>query len=68
MILPRNINIATVNKQAGLRNTASADWNHFAFIDLFAGIGGIRLGFECMGGTRVFSSEIFFLFQSTSAL
>ena len=58
MILPRNINIATVNKQAGLRNTASADWNHFTFIDLFAGIGGIRLGFERMGGTSVFSSEI----------
>jgi DNA (cytosine-5)-methyltransferase 1 len=30
---------------------------HFGFIDLFAGIGGIRLGFEQHGGTCVFGSE-----------
>lgn len=30
---------------------------HFRFIDLFAGIGGMRLGFESVGGTCVFSSE-----------
>lgn len=29
----------------------------FKFIDLFAGIGGIRLGFEDVGGQCVFSSE-----------
>jgi len=29
----------------------------FKFIDLFAGIGGIRLGFEHVGGKCVFSSE-----------
>lgn len=33
------------------------DWNNFNFIDLFAGIGGIRLGFESVGGHCVFSSE-----------
>lgn len=33
------------------------DWNSFRFIDLFAGIGGIRLGFESVGGKCVFSSE-----------
>ena len=33
------------------------DWNSFRFIDLFAGIGGIRLGFESAGGHCVFSSE-----------
>lgn len=33
------------------------DWNNFKFIDLFAGIGGIRLGFEAVGGKCVFSSE-----------
>ncbi len=29
----------------------------FTFIDLFAGIGGIRLGFESAGGSCVFTSE-----------
>lgn len=29
----------------------------FKFIDLFAGIGGIRLGFESIGGESVYSSE-----------
>jgi len=31
--------------------------NGFTFIDLFAGIGGIRLGFEDAGGRCVFTSE-----------
>ena len=33
------------------------NWDSFRFIDLFAGIGGIRLGFESVGGCCVFSSE-----------
>lgn len=33
------------------------EWTNFRFIDLFAGIGGIRLGFESVGGHCVFSSE-----------
>ncbi len=33
------------------------NWDSFKFIDLFAGIGGIRLGFESVGGMCVFSSE-----------
>lgn len=32
-------------------------WDKFGFIDLFAGIGGIRLAFESVGGHCVFSSE-----------
>ncbi|MFZ9469774.1 MAG: DNA cytosine methyltransferase [Rickettsiales bacterium] len=31
---------------------------NFNFIDLFAGIGGIRLGFESLGGKCIFSSEL----------
>jgi len=30
----------------------------FTFIDLFAGIGGLRIGFDKLGGGCVFSSEI----------
>lgn len=37
--------------------TSNDKWNTFKFIDLFAGIGGIRLGFESVGGQCVFSSE-----------
>lgn len=33
------------------------NWDSFRFIDLFAGIGGIRLGFEHVGGHCVFSSD-----------
>ena len=33
------------------------DVNNFKFIDLFAGIGGIRIAFERVGGKCVFSSE-----------
>jgi DNA (cytosine-5)-methyltransferase 1 len=29
----------------------------FRFVDLFAGIGGLRLGFESIGGRCVFTSE-----------
>ncbi len=32
--------------------------NDFKFIDLFAGIGGIRIPFQNLGGKCVFSSEI----------
>jgi DNA (cytosine-5)-methyltransferase 1 len=32
--------------------------NIFTFIDLFAGIGGMRLGFDECGGTCIFSSEM----------
>ena len=33
------------------------NWNKFRFIDLFAGIGGIRIPFDELGGECVFSSE-----------
>lgn len=37
--------------------SAMAGGGGFRFIDLFAGIGGIRLGFEAIGGKCVFTSE-----------
>lgn len=37
---------------------ASSDEKHrFTFIDLFAGIGGMRIGFEAVGGKCIFTSE-----------
>ncbi|MDZ7922620.1 MAG: DNA (cytosine-5-)-methyltransferase, partial [Marinagarivorans sp.] len=35
----------------------SASTNRFTFIDLFAGVGGMRMGFQNSGGVCVFSSE-----------
>lgn len=32
-------------------------FNRFTFIDLFAGIGGIRMGFERQGGSCIYTSE-----------
>ena len=40
-------------------------WREFTFIDLFAGIGGMRLAFEAVRGKCVFSSEIDLLAQKT---
>ena len=40
-----------------LIDNASNNTHAFRFIDLFAGIGGIRLGFESQGGQCVFTSE-----------
>lgn len=37
--------------------SVNSRWDNFSFIDLFAGIGGIRIGFESAGGHCVFSSE-----------
>ena len=39
------------------RMIVSRLWRTFRFIDLFAGIGGMRLGFEAVGGDCVFSLE-----------
>ena len=57
----QQLNIFDINKEINLSNTNGdyfkTKWDNFSFIDLFAGIGGIRLGFESVGGHCVFSSE-----------
>lgn len=42
-----------------IRNNTRTEENHggFTFIDLFAGIGGMRRGFELAGGRCIFTSE-----------
>lgn len=42
---------------AAVQEDAAPYGNTFTFIDLFAGIGGTRLGFESAGGRCVFTSE-----------
>lgn len=39
------------------RRSSQENAGRFTFIDLFAGIGGLRRGFEASGGTCIFTSE-----------
>lgn len=54
---PRLISLAIERLLEQRRSTASPESSRFTFIDLFAGIGGTRLGFERAGGECVFTSE-----------
>ena len=47
--------ILELHEEAPFRNENKDCW--FSFIDLFAGIGGIRMPFQQLGGKCVFSSE-----------
>jgi DNA (cytosine-5)-methyltransferase 1 len=49
--------LMTTEEEHHLVNDAANESAAFRFIDLFAGIGGIRLGFEAYGGQCVFTSE-----------
>ncbi|MBX3360461.1 MAG: DNA cytosine methyltransferase [Phycisphaeraceae bacterium] len=48
---------ASVPDPDGLASIQEVNWSSFRTIDLFAGIGGIRLGFQEVGGRGVFASE-----------
>ena len=53
------MNIADVQASLyrGGSSSESAGSGQFTFVDVFAGIGGMRLGFEAAGGTCVFTCE-----------
>ena len=54
---PNHTENVMVRLVAPTRVIVSRLWRPFRFVDLFAGIGGMRLGFEAVGGKCVFSSE-----------
>jgi DNA (cytosine-5)-methyltransferase 1 len=49
--------VDTLRIAAEARAAQDAELVGFRFIDLFAGIGGLRLGFQSIGGRCVFTSE-----------
>lgn len=53
---PSALAISVLRKAAAWQQKSSPT-RSFRFIDLFAGIGGLRLGFESIGGHCVFTSE-----------
>ncbi|MGX5637677.1 DNA (cytosine-5-)-methyltransferase [Brevundimonas diminuta ATCC 11568] len=57
-IAPSPLAMETLRQAAEARSPAAASPQRaFNFIDLFAGIGGLRRGFESIGGNCVFTSE-----------
>ncbi|PKQ09198.1 MAG: DNA (cytosine-5-)-methyltransferase [Alphaproteobacteria bacterium HGW-Alphaproteobacteria-12] len=54
---PRKAALATLEGIARSKHQHEVSASTFRFIDLFAGIGGLRKGFEPLGGKCVFTSE-----------
>jgi DNA (cytosine-5)-methyltransferase 1 len=54
---PRDAALDSLRALVQTKNRKAKRRSHFTFIDLFAGIGGLRRGFDAIGGHCVFSSE-----------
>lgn len=54
---PRHGDLALLKSLSEAGRAPHSSPGKFRFIDLFAGIGGLRLGFESIGGRCVFTSE-----------
>jgi DNA (cytosine-5)-methyltransferase 1 len=54
---PRKAALELMLKLANRSNSNGGGSGDFTFIDLFAGIGGMRRGFESVGGRCIFTSE-----------
>ncbi len=64
---PSRLALRTLMEAADKRMAGSTQTG-FRFIDLFAGIGGLRIGFEAIGGRCIFTSEWDAWSQKTYAL
>lgn len=65
---PGPLVLRLLRQAIGNRMVYGSSQEGFRFIDLFAGIGGLRLGFESIGGRCVFTSEWDSWAQKTYAL
>lgn len=65
---PSRLAMRTLKDAAQRRLASAPPGNGFTFIDLFAGIGGLRLGFESIAGRCVFTSEWDLNSQKTYAM
>ena len=55
--LPRTVALRYLRSVVDRTRSTKREHPRFRFVDLFAGIGGLRRGFERLGGTCVYTSE-----------